>query len=241
MSFPLFGGRQNENWWFVSEDEENSIKQEEAHEQVLSMTWFLVLLTSLWALISSQNVFMEQLVVSQHQGLARPLPSFLDSRHMPTSSRRLFLQVSGGKLWVLCGFRGSPHLIATTSDWGCRLRKVSRKEMISLPTPFPKWQQWILPIWELFCFPVKSQLLGTAPVSAWSESWLFNFPDNVTIFFFKLAKIFRKRGSSFHPWVKVNYSVLTTTNCLTLLGQLVGFEKKNQYLLQKGIPAKIYV
>lgn len=61
------------------------------------------------------------------------------------------------------------------------------------------------------------------------------------IIFFNLAEIFRKCGSRFAPRVKLNYSALTTTNCLTLPSQFVVFKRKNQCLLEKGIQAKIHV
>lgn len=56
------------------------------------------------------------------------------------------------------------------------------------------------------------------------ESLLFNVAD---FFSFKLAISFRKCRSRFHPWVKVNYSALTTTNHLALPSEFLGFERKS--------------
>lgn len=115
----------------------------------------------------------------------------------------------------------SEHLIAVTSGWICRMRKVSRRKK-SLPTSFPKWQQWILP----------KQELSLSRAASWefhlclADVNLCFLTLQIFLFSFKLAISLRKCRSRFHPWMKVKYSALTTSNHFSLPNQFVVFERK---------------
>lgn len=129
-----------------------------------------------------------------------------------------------------CGFHvSSEHLIAVTAGGGCRMRKVSRREM-SLPTSFPKWQQWILP----------KKKLSLSRASSWEFHLCLPGVNicflllQILFFSFKLAISFSKYRSRFHPWIYVNYSALTITNHLALPNPFVVFERKKSLVFWRS-------